>query len=79
MKSVFRRKARTDAHWCNILCFIMGLVYEMLCVSKLIADSLFSILGQVVAYTKKGDRLVGQIAKRQVCDLVKWRSLRKLM
>lgn len=27
-------------------------------------------LVQVVAYTKKGDRLVGQIAKRQVCPPV---------
>lgn len=39
------------------------------CIRKIVRVKVhpFSILGQVVAYTKKGDRLVGQIAKRQVC------------
>lgn len=41
----------------------MRLLYESNACSLL---THFSILGQVVAYTKKGDRLVGQIAKRQV-------------
>jgi hypothetical protein len=31
--------------------------------------SFFLLLEKVVAYTKKGDRLVGQIAKRQVVTL----------